>query len=83
MTPSKIEEILEKVLFAHHDDISESDDNNIAEAAIAIQEYYLSLVPEPITIDDALAGDTLTDLDQIAGHNSCRDLMVRKIKEGE
>jgi hypothetical protein len=40
MTPRTIEEILEKVFFAHHDDISEADDNNIAEAKHAILELF-------------------------------------------
>ena len=29
----RIEKVLERVLFAHHDDISKQDDDNIAQAA--------------------------------------------------
>ena len=93
MTPSKIEEILEELRGCNCPEPKGCECANATkQAKTAIQEYYLSLVPEnkeEYTSDYNLThggyshtedGKRWFDLEFNQGHNSCRDLMVRKIR---
>jgi hypothetical protein len=75
MTPRTIEEILEEL---HSSE--KCRDEAIAEAKLAIQEHYLSLVPEKYS-DESIMKANYAYANMMEIFNNKIDQMVRKIKE--